>query len=107
SGVDRTAASERHECDLLAAGITGHIVAVSQSIDAERQVTPVGGPGIDDVPLTVAEEQIAHVNSASSSSSRGIASEHASCDATIAPATEPRRTASSSGSSLCRLWTKA
>src|SRR5438034_11665199 len=37
----------------------------------------------------------------------GIASEHASCEATIAPDTDPRRTASSSGRSAWRLWTNA
>src|SRR6266508_4552144 len=99
---DGTAASERHEGDLLASGACRDLFAVSQALDAKRQVPPGRGAGVDAVPLAVTQQEAAHPRTLSSCSRRGIASEHASWDATIAPATDPRRTASSRGRPRCK-----
>src|SRR5439155_14667694 len=99
--------SERDERNLLVLGASCHGVPVAQPLNAKRQVAPRRRRRIDELPVAVAQEEIGHVSSASSSARNGIASEHASCEATIAPATDPRRAASSSDRPVCRLCPKA
>src|SRR5439155_22897190 len=103
-GLDPAAPAERDDRDLALAGL-GSERALP---DAEVEIPPPGGFRRHVLPHAVPPEELLRHASASSSCCRvSIGSEQASCAATRAPATVPRRTASTSSSPRRRPWPSA
>src|SRR5262249_22285031 len=88
--LDAAGAAPGHEHRLHAVTLTGE-----RSGEAlEGEIAPAGGVRRDAVPLPRLQQQPGHTRAPRSSSSVGIASEHATRLATIAPAVFPSRTPS-------------
>ena len=92
--LDAAGAAQRDEHRLDVVGCTRE----RPVMDLEAEVPPSGGLGRDAPPSPRLQKQLAHTGAPWTSARVGIASEHATRPATIAPAVLPSRTPSSSPS---------